>query len=178
MTLAVFLLRSVIFNFQESPTFLVSKGRETEAIKVLHHIAAFNKTTEGSLDLADLQALEYHATSLKSSIEVARDEGNEQKGLQEQLGHLWILMDTPKHVWVFVTMIIAYVPFLWSVSGGILEADESRYVSLFFSFSIAGGFLPLILRAKGVDTSLSVAETYRSYLYICLPIFLTIYGYL
>lgn len=40
-------------------------------------------------------------------------------------------------------------------------------MSLFWSFSIAGGFLPLILRARGVDTSLSVSETYRSYVWIC-----------
>ena len=42
-------------------------------------------------------------------------------------------------------------------------------MSDFWSFSIAGYFLPLILRAKGVDTSRSVADTYRSYVWIYLP---------
>lgn len=42
-----------------------------------------------------------------------------------------------------------------------------RYMALFFSFSIAGAFLPLILQAKGVDTQQSQAETYRSYVWIC-----------
>jgi hypothetical protein len=36
-------------------------------------------------------------------------------------------------------------------------------ITLFFSFSIAGGFLPLILRAKGIDTSLPIDTTYRNY---------------
>lgn len=40
-------------------------------------------------------------------------------------------------------------------------------MSYFWSFSIAGGFLPLILAAKGVDTSASIADTYRSYVWIC-----------
>jgi hypothetical protein len=40
-------------------------------------------------------------------------------------------------------------------------------MALFFSFSIAGAFLPLILQAKGVDTQQSQAETYRSYVWIC-----------
>ena len=37
----------------------------------------------------------------------------------------------------------------------------------FWSFSIAGFFLPLILRAKGVDMSQSISATYRSYIWIC-----------
>ena len=40
-------------------------------------------------------------------------------------------------------------------------------MSDFWAFSIAGYFLPLILRAKGVDTTQSVADTYRSYVWIC-----------
>lgn len=40
-------------------------------------------------------------------------------------------------------------------------------MSLFWSFSIAGYFLPLILRQKGVDTDQSTADTYRSYVWIC-----------
>jgi hypothetical protein len=38
----------------------------------------------------------------------------------------------------------------------------------FWSFSIAGFFLPLILRAKGVATKQSTADTYRSYIWICM----------
>jgi len=38
----------------------------------------------------------------------------------------------------------------------------------FWAFNIAGFFLPLILRAKGVDTGTqSVGDTYRSYVWIC-----------
>jgi hypothetical protein len=41
-------------------------------------------------------------------------------------------------------------------------------MSDFWSFNIAGYFLPLILRARGIDTAgQSVADTYRSYVYIC-----------
>lgn len=50
---------------------------------------------------------------------------------------------------------------------GIAKANMTRYMSLFFAFSIAGAFLPLILQAKGVDTKQSQAETYRSYVWIC-----------
>ena len=43
MTLAIFFARYIVFSFYESPKFLLSKGREQEAIDVLHKIAKFNK---------------------------------------------------------------------------------------------------------------------------------------
>lgn len=42
-------------------------------------------------------------------------------------------------------------------------------MSLFWSFSIAGGFLPLILRAKGISTSADLDTTYRNYVWVYLP---------
>lgn len=45
----------------------------------------------------------------------------------------------------------------------------SAQITLFFSFSIAGGFLPLILRAKGIETSLPIDTTYRNYVIVYLP---------
>jgi MFS family permease len=43
ISFAVFLLRFVVFTFQESPQYLLSKGKDAEALKVLQYIAKFNK---------------------------------------------------------------------------------------------------------------------------------------
>lgn len=43
VTLLVFFLRYFIFPFHESPKFLLGKGKEQEAIDVLHKIAKFNR---------------------------------------------------------------------------------------------------------------------------------------
>lgn len=43
ITLLIFFLRYFVFHFHESPKFLLAKGREQEAIDVLHRIAKFNK---------------------------------------------------------------------------------------------------------------------------------------
>lgn len=43
------------------------------------------------------------------------------------------------------------------------------YMALFWSFSIAGGFLPLILRAKGISTKVPLRRTYLNYIYVYLP---------
>jgi hypothetical protein len=43
------------------------------------------------------------------------------------------------------------------------------YVGDFWSFNIAGSFLPIILQRRNLDRQISVTETYRQYIYIYLP---------
>jgi len=42
-------------------------------------------------------------------------------------------------------------------------------MSYFWSFSVAGFFLPILLAQQGVDQGQSVEETYRNYIWICEP---------
>ena len=42
ITLFIFIMRVVVFRFQESPKFLLYRGRDEKAIIVLHKIAKFN----------------------------------------------------------------------------------------------------------------------------------------
>lgn len=65
ITLFVFFLRFVVFRFQESPKFLLYRGKDEKAIKVLHHIAKYNRST-CSLTLEKLQALESEYDSITS----------------------------------------------------------------------------------------------------------------
>lgn len=41
ITLIIFCARALVFTFKESPKYLLSRGREQEAIDVLHYIAKF-----------------------------------------------------------------------------------------------------------------------------------------
>jgi len=66
VTIIVFLLRSVFFDFQESPKFLIYRGKDADAIKVLHTIAQYNKTT-CNLRLEDLESLEREFESSRST---------------------------------------------------------------------------------------------------------------
>lgn len=63
--LAIFFLRFVVFNFQESPKYLLYKGHDEKAVKVLHHIAKFNKR-ESTITLEMFEALADEETSLAS----------------------------------------------------------------------------------------------------------------
>ena len=45
LTFTIFIYRSFFFKFYESPKFLLSQGRQSEAVAVIHGIAYRNKTT-------------------------------------------------------------------------------------------------------------------------------------
>ena len=54
--LAIFFLRFVVFRFQESPKFLIYRGRDDRAVVVLQKIAKFNGR-ESSITLESFEAL-------------------------------------------------------------------------------------------------------------------------
>ena len=56
VTLAVFLCRSVIFRFKESPKYLVYRGKDDKALAVLEYMAKYNKRQCG-VTQADFDAL-------------------------------------------------------------------------------------------------------------------------
>jgi hypothetical protein len=77
MTLAVFFLRYFIFTFHESPKFLLARGREQEAIDVLHRIAKFNKQPAPTLTMEMFAAIDEIASNATSS---ARDSTGGPRG--------------------------------------------------------------------------------------------------
>lgn len=69
ITLFIFFLRFVIFNFKESPKFLVYRGKDAKAIEVLQHVAKVNKR-ECGVTLADFEALTAEDASTSSGTEL------------------------------------------------------------------------------------------------------------
>lgn len=56
ITLAVFFVRFVVFNFRESPKFLIYNGQDEEAVRVVQHIAKTNRRV-CHLRIEDFEAL-------------------------------------------------------------------------------------------------------------------------
>lgn len=64
--LTIFFLRFVVFRFQESPKFLLYRGRDDKAVEVLQKIAKFNGR-ESSITLESFQALTNEHASLANT---------------------------------------------------------------------------------------------------------------
>ncbi|EJU01255.1 MFS general substrate transporter [Dacryopinax primogenitus] len=139
LTLACFLLRFGVFRFRESPRFLLSHGKDKEAVAVVHAIFAYNGVP-CSLRLEEL--------------EEADNRGGEQ--LEPQMRGNRVLRTNLKSL--FGTRERARVMLLVCVV----------YMFDYWGFSIAGAFLPSILRQKGAMRDVGVYETYRNYILISL----------
>jgi len=67
VTLLVFLLRFVVFNFKESPKYLVYRGNDEKAVGVLQHIAHFNGR-ECGVTMADFETLANEHDSMDNEL--------------------------------------------------------------------------------------------------------------
>ena len=112
MTLTVFFLRYFVFTFHESPKFLLSKGREQEAIDVLHKIAKFNRCAPPTLTVEHFQEID--ASSSEISHEVGplshtRTVSSVLKGAVASFKHLNGLFYNKLQLFIFILLAVAYM---------------------------------------------------------------------
>lgn len=154
MTLAIFFLRFVVFRFHESPKFLLSKGKEQEAIDVLHKIAKFNKAPPPTLTIEMFREID--ETSSMTSREPGQQLSTTQhskkvlKNVAHSFVHLKALFTNKLQTFIFVLLAFTYMGDYWS-------------------FNLAGSFLPIVLLRNNVATGGSVTATYQQYLAIYTP---------
>lgn len=146
VTVIIFFARFVVFKFIESPKFLLSKGKDQEAIDAVLAVARFNKQdcdltiqqfkeVEGDIQIPEpVKRKEQLTTEAKFKNAIASSNISE-------------LFRSP--VMIRLTLLT------WVIYG----FDS-------WGFSIAGAFLPLILRRKGLAMNLPIETTFRNTLII------------
>lgn len=158
MTLAIFFLRYFIFPFHESPKFLLARGREAEAIETLHKIAKFNKAPMPTLTVEMFAAIDaadpnYLAANTIIPANLTRAEKNKLvfKNAGKEMTRLKGIFTNKLTCFTFVLLGIAYMGDYWS-------------------FNLAGAFLPIILLRNNVSTGQgTVQDTYQQYIIIYAP---------
>ncbi len=125
MTLTIFFLRYFVFSFHESPKFLLSRGREAEAIEVLQKIAKFNKAPPPDLTLELFQAITeadaQHAgrpmTPVEGTESTAKATKHVFKGFVREITRLKGIFTKKLTCFTFILLAIAYmVRFLSHIS--------------------------------------------------------------
>jgi hypothetical protein len=153
-TWLVFLLRSAVFRFQESPKFLVYRRRDAQAVKVLQNVAKYNKQT-CTLTLEDLEKLEQDSCSAQSDTPVLG-------GGRQQLSSTWwekLKLEGDRFKILFSSFQMTRLTLLVWLT----------YICDYSGFTVAGSYLPQILAYKNGALHLSLQYTYRSYIFIYLP---------
>ena len=112
MTLTVFFLRFFIFSFYESPKFLLSKGKEQEAIDVLHKIAKFNKAPAPTLTVEHFREIDSGASEYSQDVGPASHAqlvSRVLKGTVNSFKHLKGLFTNKLQLFIFSVLAIAYM---------------------------------------------------------------------
>lgn len=159
MTLTIFFLRYFVFRFQESPKFLLARGREADAIAVLHKIAEFNRAPPPTLTMEMFAAVD-ESGSQGSTSDLLRPAGKQSyketaknviRNVGKEVKRLKGIFTNKLSCFIFVLLGIAYMGDYWS-------------------FNLAGAFLPIILLRNNVDDGRgSVKDTYQQYIIIYAP---------
>ncbi|KAL4874304.1 major facilitator superfamily domain-containing protein [Aspergillus karnatakaensis] len=152
MSLFIFSARFLLFSFHESPKWLVSKGREQEAIDVLHKIAKFNGVETPTLTMDDFHRVDIAAGLGDQQPQAPNASAKDvTRNMVKSLGFLRGLFLNRRQCFSFVLLGLSFMGNYWS-------------------FTLAGYFLPIVLLRNNVDSGAhTVTDTYQQYIYIYLP---------
>ncbi|KAL8766541.1 MAG: hypothetical protein Q9209_006684 [Squamulea sp. 1 TL-2023] len=155
--LFIFFLRFVVFRFQESPKYLLYRGKDEKAVKVLHNIAKFNGR-QSAVTMAVFDALTAEDSSVGSGGTGRPIFGAGAAQLNKSFRDK-VKIELARYKLLFANTAIARLTILIWIT----------YMFDYWGFSIAGSFLPQILLDKGRQIEVSTATTYRNYviIYIC-----------
>ncbi|KAH0296970.1 MFS general substrate transporter, partial [Aureobasidium melanogenum] len=142
LTFCMFIVRFFLFNLFESPKFLLSRGRQAEAVHVVQGIAAHNKTTtwltEEILNQIGGDPDVTEDAKLSTVDIVKRAAGKFSTQRIGPLFHGWKLACTTCLIW-----------FAWATIG--------------MGYPLFNAFLPQYLANNGGGGTNSVSTTYRNY---------------
>jgi hypothetical protein len=124
MTLVIFFLRYFVFTFHESPKFLLSRGREQEAIDVLHKVAKFNKQPAPTLTVQHFREIEQAESMATDFTQISDVNDGSAPNTTEHvkhvatsalssLKHLKGLFGNRLQVFIFVLLIVTYMGDYW-----------------------------------------------------------------
>ncbi|KAL4869404.1 hypothetical protein BDV12DRAFT_196452 [Aspergillus spectabilis] len=151
ISLFIFCARFLLFSFHESPKFLVSKGREQDAIDVLHKIARFNGAQVPTLTVDDFRRVDIAAGTREQQHTPSSSAKGVVMNMIRSLGFLHGLFLSKSQCFSFILLGLSYMGNYWS-------------------FTLAGYFLPIILLRNNVDSGThTVSDTYQQYIYVYLP---------
>ncbi|CAI7607072.1 unnamed protein product [Penicillium manginii] len=142
LAMIMFVSRFAFFTIYESPKYLMGKGKNDQAVHVVHEVARRNGKTS-SLSQAELDGLDEGEAQSHSATRVVR-----QRLEKLKFNHIRALFDTPKRA-LSTTLIVL----VWAFIG--------------LGFPLYNAFLPFIQQSRGAEFGDgSVYITYRNSLIV------------
>lgn len=144
LAMVMFVVRFVLFTIYESPKYLMGKGRNEQAVDVVHEVAR-RSGKSASLTQDELDDLNEGSPQGFTATSIVR------QGLEKvRMKHIRALFETPKQAYSTTPIIL-----VWAFIG--------------LGFPLYNAFLPYIQKSRGAKFGDgSIATTYRNSLIIAV----------
>lgn len=111
LTLLLWCVRFFAFRFSESPRYLIGRGLDEEAVKVIHKIAKFNGGADRcTLTVEDLKKVDPSPTipAAPGVVDAERKNGLSSSGFHFSGSHIKPLFATKKMAWSTSLLIVIW----------------------------------------------------------------------
>jgi MFS family permease len=160
LTFFIFFIRFAVFAFQESPAYLINRGMDREALASVSRIAKMNKHDTLQFGMDDFEEIDRRCGRSEDGEGPSQHPEMKQTYWQA-LQAAWqsTLMQLKRGKLLFINPTMARTTILLWLT----------YFADYFGFSIAGVYLPLILRDRGIEANVSLSQTYQDYIAVYAP---------
>lgn len=155
MMIFLWVLRIIVLPVYESPKFLVSVGKDREAVEVIHKLAKRNGKTY-NLTVEDLERAAAPYMTDSDRAQVAKYDGTTKFTVKELIKNSFDELSGDKMKTLFANKRLALSTTLIVICYGAVG----------LAYPLFNGFLTLYLQNKGTDFGgITLDETYKSYTY-------------
>ncbi|KAJ1026256.1 hypothetical protein NDA16_002343 [Ustilago loliicola] len=178
ITWLIFVARFFIFTFRESPQYLLARGKDAKALKIIQQILNTNKSKLQPLFTQDDFREAARRIAAHEGREYIDEEQEEREGLHAGGRRASRLQQAKKSAKEMVALFLnVKTLFRNRTMARVTTIIWITFIADFWGFILAGFYLPQILRAKGVAEDTSIETTYRNYILIYFPgIFAVAFG--
>ena len=173
ITWLVFVARFFMLTFRESPQYLLARGKDAKALKIIQQILITNKSKiEPLFTQADFceAAKRIAAHEGGEYMDEDREEREDREGLHAGGGKASRLKQAKKSAKEMVALFLnAKTLFRDGTMARVTTIIWITFIGDFWGFTLAGFYLPQMLRAKGAAEDTSIERTYGNYILIYLP---------
>ncbi|TKY88041.1 hypothetical protein EX895_003137 [Sporisorium graminicola] len=178
ITWLIFVARFFVFTFRESPQYLLARGKDAKALSIIQQILRTNKSKMEPL----FTQADFHEAARRIAEHEGRersaDEDEEQQGLHAGGRKTTNWQTAKKSAREMLALFLnAKTLFQNKTMARVTTIIWITFIADFWGFTLAGFYLPQILRAKGAKQDTSIETTYRNYILIYFPgIFAVAFG--
>uniref|UniRef100_V5EA20 Major facilitator superfamily (MFS) profile domain-containing protein n=1 Tax=Kalmanozyma brasiliensis (strain GHG001) TaxID=1365824 RepID=V5EA20_KALBG len=178
ITWLIFVARFFVFSFRESPQYLLARGNDAKALKIIQQILHTNKSkleplfTQDDFREAARRIAEHEGRAYNA------EEEEEQEGLHAGGRKTSRWESSKKSAKEMASLFLnAKTLFRNRTMSRVTTIIWVTFIADFWGFTLAGFYLPQILRLKGAQLDESIETTYRNYILVYFPgIFAVAFG--